>query len=137
MDDVIGKLLPPFMLMRTGLMGPDGERRIQQEDTLPAPPLQVTRCWNRPAQVITDLLVDIDERRGNIHSVVDRETQSIGLARFVIGILTYNDHFYLIKRTLVECVENQLCRWIDCSCGILLADKIGQCLEIGFFKLVT
>ena len=32
---------------------------------------------------------------------------------------------YLMKRASVKCCKNLFCRWIDCSCTILLMDKVG------------
>ena len=74
----IRKSFPTVARVRGSLVGPDGERGIQQQHALFGPAVEVARGGNGLAQVALNLLENIAQRGGKWHSVVDREAESIG-----------------------------------------------------------
>ena len=58
-DGRIGEFLPTLALVRTGLMGTDGQRGIEQEYSLTGPTGKVPAGRNVETQVALDFLEDI------------------------------------------------------------------------------
>ena len=130
----IGKLLPTLTLMACRLMGSDGQRGIEQEHTLLCPSRKIAGEGHRLAQVQFYLLEDIDQRRGKSDTIVDGEAKTMSLSRFVIRVLTDNNHLHLMERAEVESIEYQFSRRITRSLGILLTHEVGELQEIRFVK---
>ena len=67
MDNGISKEFPAFILMRAGLVRPDSECGIQEEDALLGPVFKISRARRLPAgrqvfaQIGPYLFVDIDQ----------------------------------------------------------------------------
>lgn len=131
----IGKLLPPQLRMTVGLMGTHRERSIEQQHALLSPTGEIARCGDRRTKVGLYLFKDILQRGRKLNAVLHRETQSMGLSWLVIGILTDNHHLYLVKRTEVEGIENQLAWRIAGILLILCTNRIGEPDKIVFVEL--
>ena len=52
----------------------------------------------------------------------------------MIGVLSDNHHFHLVKRAEVESVEYQFSGGIDCGSLIFLSYKVSESYEIILFK---
>ena len=116
-------------------MGTDRQRGIQQQYALLGPARQIARRWNGGPQIALNLLEDILQRRGKRHAVLHRETQPVGLAGFVVGVLADDDHFHPVERAQVEGIEDELARRVASPGSILLPDDTGQLLEVRLVEL--
>ena len=94
-------------------MSLDGKYGIEQEYTLLCPCLQTPRSRNGELNVCVQFFVDVHQGRWWINAILDRETQSMCLARPVVWVLSDNDHFYLVKWCGIECIEDQRSWWIN------------------------
>ena len=133
-DGGIGKLLPTLALVRTCLMGTDGERGIEQEHPLVGPTGEVSARRDVDAQVALDFLEDVLKGRREGHAVVHGETESVCLSGTVVRVLPNNHHLSLMERTEVEGIENEFPRRIDGRCAVFCTHKIGEADEIVLFK---
>ena len=61
LDGSIGKLLPAFALMARSLMGTNGKRGVEQQDSLLCPAGQIARGWHRSAEIHLNLLEYINQ----------------------------------------------------------------------------
>ena len=135
LDGRIGKEAPAQLLVTVCHVGSNRERSIKQQYTLFGPACQVSIGRHRLAKVIVNLLKNIDERRGHHHTFRHGETQSHGLTRLVIRILTDDDNLHLVKRREVESIEDKMSGRIARPMLIFLSDGIGKLLEIRSLKL--
>ena len=69
-----------------------------------------------------------------MHTVLHRKTQSVGLPRLMIRVLSDNHHLHLVERAEVEGIENQVPWWIACCLHIFLSDSSSQLLEVRLLK---
>ena len=86
-------------------MGPDGQHRIQKQNPLSGPFFQITVVWDRTAQVIVKLLVNVHQGRGHRHIRLHGEAETVGLAYIVVGVLAQNHHLHLGKRGECKGIE--------------------------------
>jgi len=121
--------------MGTGCMRTNGECCIQQQHALLCPAFQVAIAMGSVAHVGVDFLEDILQRRGVGATLWNGKAEAMRLTGFVVGILTKQDYFHLIKRTQVECFENILPVWIYLLVSIFVTDKLCELSKIGLFKL--
>ena len=135
LDGGIGELLPSKTSVAVGHVGPHRQRGIQQQDTLLSPARQVAalRYWR--AQVGLYLLENVLKRRREGYAILHREAQAVGLAWFVIGILTDDDYLYLVERAKVIGVENQLSWRIANRLLVFLPDGSRQLRKVGLVEL--
>ena len=100
-------------------MSPYCECGIQQQYSLLCPSCKVAGVWDRRAEVELYLLEDVLQRWWKRYAVAHREAQSVSLSRFVIRVLSDDDHFHLVERTQVEGVEDKVSWGIACGVHIL------------------
>src|SRR4051794_30191576 len=62
LDHRVGEGLPALALVGCGLVGADGERRVEEQDASTGPGLEAARAWRRIADVGLELLEDVHER---------------------------------------------------------------------------
>ena len=92
-DDGVGQFLPAAVLVRVCLGLPDSEHSVQQENSLASPASQVAVVGSGEAgDVVGQLLVDVDQTRRWSHPGLHRETEAVGLAWPVVGVLAQDDH---------------------------------------------
>ena len=115
-------------------MGPHGQYRIEQQDALFGPPVEVAGRRNGRTDVGRYLLKDVLQRRGKGNTVVHRKTESVGLPLAVIGVLADDDHFEFLERALVEGAEDVAAARIDALCGVFVANEVDELREVGFFE---
>ena len=130
-NDSIGELLPPFTLVRPCLMGAHGERGVEEQHALFCPLYQTARSWNGDSLVAGYFLKDVAQRWGMGNTLGNRETQTFGLTRFMIGILAQQYDFDFLKRAEVESSEYVFPWRITGGRLVFLAHEIGECLEVG------
>lgn len=71
LDNLIGKLLPPTSGVTVGLASSDRQDRIEQQDTLLCPVIQITvRRW-RNADISLGFSKDVDERGWRSDALLD------------------------------------------------------------------
>lgn len=128
--DRICKLFPTMSLMRTCHMLTHGKGSVEQQHTLLCPSGEVAAGGCGGSDIRIYLLEYIDKRWWKLHTIVDREAQSLCLSGFVIWVLTYEYHLYFIEWTKIECIEYQPAWRIDGSCGIFLPDKLHKPFEV-------
>ena len=117
-------------------MGTNGERCIKKQHALLSPTGKIARCRNFLAQISLYLFKDILERWRELYAVLYRETQSVGLSRLMIRVLTNDNNLNLIKRAQVKGIENQL-TWRIAGCSlILLSHSSSELRKVRFIKLV-
>ena len=133
----IGKLLPTQRRVTVGLMGTNRERSIQQQHALLGPTGDIARCGDRCTKVGLNLLEDILQRGRKLNTVLNRETQSVGLSWLVIGVLTDNHYLYLVERTQVKGIKYQFAWRIAGSSLILLSHSLSKLRKVRLFKLAT
>lgn len=132
----VGEPFPTVPLMRACAVSLDCERGVEQQHALTRPALKIARGRKRRPRVGAYFFEDIDQRRRHSHPVGNRETQSVGLSRIMIRILTENHHLHLVERTGVESSENVACRRKHHVRGILLAHERGERCEIRLIKFI-
>ena len=69
----IGKLFPALTLMRSGLVSPYSECCIEEQYTLPRPPLKIPGRWLRVSQIGAYLPENIDKAGRIINPIPYRE----------------------------------------------------------------
>ena len=131
----IGQFFPSFALMATGFVCLDRQRSVEQQYALFRPSAQITALWDRRAQVAMDLLVDIHQRRGYLHTIGHGKRESHGLPFLMVRVLADDDHAHLVKRARVKGVKNKPCRRKTPTGLILLAHILGEEFEIRLVKL--
>ena len=136
-DGGISKCRPAQRLMTVGVVGAYGERSVEQKHALPGPAREIAIGGNRFAQVVVDLLEDIDERRRHLNAIGYRKTKPHRLSLLMVGILPDDDHPHLVERTKVEGVEDQLSRGIAHIVEIFLTHSQSELFEVGLNKLAT
>ena len=62
-EHLVGEHLPPLALVRRRLPGAHGQRRVEQQHALTGPRLQRSMVGGLDAEVVAQLLEDVDERR--------------------------------------------------------------------------
>ena len=67
-NDPICEALPSFTLMRTGLIGPHSQYRIEQKDALLCPGLQKSMSRRNETNIPFQFAIDVTQRRGYLHS---------------------------------------------------------------------
>ena len=93
----IGKRFPAFGLVRAGPGHLHRQNGIEQQNALLRPRHQVAGAGPRHAEIAMEFLEDILKRWRERHAVRHRETQAMGLAWPVVGILADDDHPYRIE----------------------------------------
>ena len=136
-DGLVREGLPATFLMGSGAAALDRKRGVQQQHTLLGPMRQAAVVGRRDAQVALQFAVDIGQRRRNRHAGWHRETQAVGLARAVVGILPQNHHLDGFEGRGVVSGEPVVGGGIDDLAGALFGQQkgaqfrhIGQC-ELG------
>ena len=59
----------------------------------------------------------------------------MSLSWFVIGVLSDDNHLYLVERTQIKGIEDETPRRIAGTSSILLSHRLGELFEIRFLKL--
>lgn len=133
----VGEGFPAFALMTARHSGLDGECSVEQEDALVGPMGEIALPSVKRAAGVFELqfLVDIDQRRRWLNALLHRKTQTVGLARAVVGILSEDDHFHLVERRAIECLEDKTPGRIANGIPVGLAYEAGQNLEVGHREL--
>ena len=117
-------------------MGTNGERCIQKKHALLSPTCKIARCRNFLTQISLYLFKDILERWWELYAVLYRETQSVGLSRLMIWVLSDDNNLNLIKRAQVKGIENQLTWRIASRSLILLSHSCSELRKVRLIKLV-
>jgi len=137
LDGGIGELFPTLALVARSLMGTHGKGGIEQQHALFRPSGKVARSRHWASSVVVYFLEYVLKRRGKRHAIVHGETQPVRLPGFMVWVLTYDNHFHLVKRTQVESVENKASRRITPRLGVLRAHERCQILEILLVELTA
>ncbi len=130
-NDPVSKFFPTFVVVGSGLIGPDGQDRIEKKYTLVGPFFQVAMRRRGNPKVILQLLEDIHQRRGLGYTMGNRKAKSVGLTFSMIWVLSEKDNFDLFKRCMLKCIEDQLSRRINCVMFPLIYQELFQLSEIG------
>ena len=84
-----------------------GEGGIEEQHPLVGPAGEVaTGEGNLGAEVAVYLFDDIDQRGRHSNARRDGEAQPVGLAGFVVGVLSQDDHLDFVERGMVESGED-------------------------------
>ena len=59
----------------------------------------------------------------------------MSLSRFMIGVLSDDDHLYMVERTQIKGIEYETSWRIAGTSSILLSHRLGELFEIRFLKL--
>lgn len=93
-NDFICKKFPPLFLVAVGLGFSNRQDVVDQKNSLLGPSLEVPVSRNgieiRNIGIVFEFLVYIPEGRWSLDSSADRETQAVGLAGSMVGILSNN-----------------------------------------------
>ena len=136
MDDSVGKKFPAFVLVRTGLMGADGQGGVKQEDALFGTVLETAGSRGCFTKIGVDFLINVNQRWRQRDAIGNRERKAVGLTGAVVGVLAENNDFDLGDRDAIESVENKSGGWIDSAVLVLTFNKFSQILEVRFVKLI-
>src|SRR5574344_1782453 len=94
-------------------MGTHREGGVEQQHPLVRPTAEVAAGERDvAAEVAVDFLNDVDKRGWHRRALLHRETETVGLSGFVIGVLPENNDFHLAERSAVEGVEDVFATWI-------------------------
>jgi len=88
LNNCIGKYLPSFVTMRHRLSSTDGERRIEEEDTLLCPTWEITIFWSCCTHIALNFLKNIPQRWRISDSFLDWKSETVCLSWSMIGILS-------------------------------------------------
>lgn len=75
------------------------------------------------------LFVHVQERGRDRDARANRECQTVGLTRAVIGILAENDDFDVAQLGKAKRIEDVFLRWVDGDPGLALFGDGLQCIE--------
>lgn len=148
LDSGIGQFFPTFVLMAPGAMRFHGQGGVEEKNTLLRPRTEVAahHAVGQPLRSETvgrkqpggclavDFFVDIYERWRHLNSFRHAETQPHSLTRFMVRVLTDDDHAHAVERATVEGVEDEVGRRKNLFVGIFRADKRGEHFEIWLVK---
>src|SRR5712692_5938515 len=99
LDNTIGKSLPAASLMRIGLVRPDREDRVDHEDALSGPGLQIPIIRDLASNIFLEFPIDISQREGQRpNGGLHGETEAMGMTRSWIWILADEQHPDLVIR---------------------------------------
>ena len=101
-----------------------GQDCIEQKNALLCPWGQIPVVRNRAAEVTVQFLINIDQGRRNADPLMYRKTQTVGLTRPVIGILSENNDFHLFQRCKIERIENITARRVNNMRPVLMNDRL-------------
>gem|GEM_PF-289536 len=121
-------------LLIAGTVRADGQGGVEQQHALVGPTREVAARGARSAEVVGDLFEDVLKRGGKGRAVLHREAEPVGLAGFVVGVLTDDDHLDAVEGTVRKGVEDVRPGGIDRRLAVLLTHEIGQFYEIVFLK---
>ena len=98
-DHAIGEWLPAASLMRIGLARPDCEDRVEHEDALPGPGLQIPVIGDLAAHIFMEFPIDISQREGQRpNGRLHGETEAMRMTRSWVRILADEQHTDLVIR---------------------------------------
>ena len=135
LQDRVCELFPAVSAMGIGLVGPDCQDGIEKEHALSGPFDQVSVVGHITAQVVVELIEDIDQGRRRRAARADGEAHAVCLPLPVIGILPQNDNSYIGERCLVQGIEEILGGRIDRVGFVLILHKGKEISVILFGKL--
>ena len=122
-DRRVGEFLPADISVGIRLMRPDRQHRVEKKDALLRPFCEIPMVGNRAAQIRIQILINIDQRRGNADPLVHRKTQTVRLSRSVIRILTEDHGADIFQRREGERIENIPRRRINFPRSVLIQDR--------------
>ena len=96
-DGAVGELFPAVVAVRVGLMRAHGEDGVEHEHALPGPGAQIAVVRAGVAVFVVELAKDVHQRRRWFDAPAHRKAETVRLTFAVIGILTQEHHFDLIK----------------------------------------
>ncbi len=130
----VSKRFPTYVPMATRFMGTHGENGVEQENPLLGPSLQkAVLRWGHP-DVGLEFPVDVAEGWGDSYPMPDRESESMGLPRAVVGVLAEDDDPHVVKRHL-EGTEDLSCRRVHDVRRSIGCHEVCELLEVGLLKL--
>ena len=113
----IGKFFPTFPVVRGRLSVKHGQTAVKKQNTSLRPMFKIAMRWRRNAQIGVQFFENILQRWRFWHALAYGKAEAMCLTRAVIGVLTQNHHFYLVKRGQREGVKNLTARRVDFSAG--------------------
>ena len=90
--------LPAFLLMRRWLIPLDREHAVEEQYPSFGPGAQVTVARNLEADIGGELLIDVLQRRRDLHATVHRKAETVRLPRVVVRVLPKNHDANLAGR---------------------------------------
>ena len=98
-DQAIGELLPAASLMRIGLVRSNCEDRIEHEDALPGPRLQIPVIGDPASNIFMEFPIDVSQREGQRpNGGLHGKTEAMGMTRSWIWILPDEEYADLVIR---------------------------------------
>ena len=70
-----------------GLLGPNRQHRVEHQHPLASPTLQAAVARRLNAQIVPQLLIDVNQRRRDPLALLHRKAQAMGLPRPMIRVL--------------------------------------------------
>lgn len=133
---IVREDMPAYRAVRHRTMLFDGERSIEEEDSLPSPVCEVARSGAvRHTHVVRQLLVDVAKGGGDRHTVLHGEAKTVRLSRAVIRVLTEDDDLDLVEWAEIKGRKDVFPLRIDTSCGISLSYTLDEDAEVLLLKL--
>lgn len=114
-DDLVRELLPAALGVGVGLAVLDGERGVEQEDSLLRPLAEVAVLGHSELDLLVaaQVLVDVLQRGRRGHGFEHAEAESMGLSGLVVRVLADNDHLDAVDGRHLKRVEDVLLDRID------------------------
>ena len=136
-DHGIGEFGPADLGVAHGFVGAYGQRGVEEKDALFRPVGEVAMAGDGHADVLVQLFEDVDKGGGRWNTFLDGETQAVGLAGAVVGVLSQQDDLDLVEGGCVEGVEDKATGGIDRFVAHLFVFEQGGDLgEVGFAKFL-
>ncbi len=133
-DRGVRELLPSDPPVGVRLMGAHCQDSVQHENSLLRPLCKTSVIRDRTAQIIMELLINIHERRRDLHSLLHRKAEPVCLPVVVIGILSEDHDLHILQRSQMEGVKDILCRRKDQPCPVFMIHCLEQLLVIWLCK---
>lgn len=120
-DGLVRKLLPSALGMGVGLAVLDGQRGIEQEDSLLRPLAEIPVLGHSELDVLiaAEVLVDVLERGRRRHWFEHTEAKSMSLPGLVVRVLADDDHLDASDGRHLKGVEDVLLLRVDLNSRML------------------
>ncbi len=136
-DDRIGESMPADMGVGISPVRLHSQRRIEEQDALLCPMLEIAMIRQGQSEIVADLLKDIDQRRRRLYALRYGKGEAVRLSWPVIRILAKDDDPHFFQRRVLKGIEYQSPWRVDrLPCRLLGLQEADDLPKIRLLELV-